>query len=111
MALSWDARLDPDEIKDYSMNWSDLLDGDSLASSTWSLSSKATGYGLEIDTSKPDSGEPFTSTATTVWLKINDPDNQATDLIANQPYFLENTVTTDGDRTYQRTVKLKMKEL
>lgn len=111
MALSWIAKFDPDEIKDYSADWEPLLDGDTLSSSSWTLPTEATTNGLEIDTSKPSSGEPFTDTSAIVWLKVSDPDNQASALIAGQPYLLENTVTTSGNRTYQRTFKLKIKEL
>ena len=111
MALFWEARFDPNEIKDYTANWSDLLDGDTITSSNWALPTLATSNGLEIDTSKPSSGEPFTALTATVWLKVNDPATEAEGLIENQPYWLENTVETSGTRTYQRSFKLKIKEL
>jgi len=53
MALTWPAIKDPDEVKDYSLDWSALLGAsDTITSSTWSIDE---GDGLTIDS---DSARP-----------------------------------------------------
>ncbi len=93
MALSWEAVKDPDEIKDYSLNWAALLavDSDTIVTSDWAV---VTGSGLTID-STSDS-----DTTTTVWLSGG---------TIGVTYELRNRVTTLGGRTYDQTVKLRCK--
>ncbi|WP_042777807.1 hypothetical protein [Sinorhizobium fredii] len=92
MALTWPAVKDPNIVKDYSLDWSDLLgSSDTITSSTWTI---ADGSGLTIDSSSN------TTTATTVWLSAG------TD-VTN--YSLLNRVVTAGGRTYDQTVRLKVR--
>ena len=59
MARSW-PRKDPNDVLDYSFDWSDRLDpGDSISSATISL---ATAAGLTINT------QSYDTTTATVWL-------------------------------------------
>ncbi|WP_042776620.1 hypothetical protein [Sinorhizobium fredii] len=92
MALTWPAVKDPNEVKDYSLDWSDLLGADTISSSTWTVSE---GSGLVVDSSSN------TTTATTVWLSAG------TD-VTN--YSLLNRVVTAGGRTYDQTVRLKVRD-
>lgn len=91
MALSWPAVKDPDEIKDYRLDWTDLLDGDTISSSMWSV---AAGTGLVID------GQSNTATSTLLWLSSG---------TLGETYDLLNRVVTAGGRTYDQTVKLKVR--
>lgn len=92
MSLKWDPK-DPDEVVDYQVDWSARLDeGDAIASSTWSVS---VGAGLVI------ASNTFSDTTTTVWLSAGD---------AGVNYTLLNRVTTSGGRTFDQSVKLRIKE-
>lgn len=91
MALSWTAPKDPDEVKDYGINWADLLVTDTISTSTWTLPA-----GITKDS------DSKTSTATTIWFSGG---------TAGEVYLIENKIVTAGGRTYDRTVKLKMKSL
>lgn len=91
MSLSWTAPKDPDEVKDYGIDWALLLDTDTISTSTWVL---------PIGITK-DSGTS-TTTSTTIWLSGG---------TAGESYSILNRITTAGGRTYDRTVKLKMKNL
>jgi hypothetical protein len=102
MAYKWSAKFDPDEVKDYVVNWSAILDGDVINGSTWEIPSEAVGLTKDSDT--------YNDTTTTIWLSVTSPDtNRAT--LAGNTYGLLNTITTIGGRTLQRTIKLGIKEL
>jgi len=90
MALSWPAPKDPDEVKDYGLNWAAVLVDDTIASSSWTIT---VGSGLTIDSSSYD------DTSTTVWLSSG----------TIGGYELLNRVTTAGGRTYDQTVKLRVR--
>lgn len=91
--LIWDAVKDPDEVKDYGINWLPTLVGndDTIASSTWTIVS---GSGLTIDSNS------YADTATTIWLS---------DGVVGTSYTLLNRVVTAGGRTYDQTVKLRVR--
>ncbi|MDX0965361.1 hypothetical protein GOL41_17340 [Sinorhizobium medicae] len=92
MALTWPAIKDPDEVKDYSLDWSALLRAsDTITSSTWTVGE---GDGLTIDS------DSATTTATTIWLSAG---------TAGTNYSLVNRVVTAGGRTYDQTVRLKVR--
>ncbi|MDX0438859.1 hypothetical protein GOD90_27330 [Sinorhizobium medicae] len=92
MALTWPATKDPDEVKDYNLDWSALLGAsDTITSSTWTVDE---GDGLTIDS---DSAK---TTATTIWLSAG---------TAGTNYSLLNRVVTAGGRTYDQTVRLKVR--
>ncbi len=91
MSLSWTAPKDPDEVKDYGLLWASLLGTDTINTSTWTVPA-----GITKDS------DSMTDTTTTVWLSGG---------TAGDSYFLLNRIMTAGGRTYDRTVKLKMKNL
>lgn len=95
----WPATKDPDEVKDFGLDWTDRLTegGDELASSEWSILSTVTVPPLVIQ-----DGTQFTSQIATVWL---------TGGLAETDYELLNRVTTLGGRTYDQTVLLRVRAL
>jgi hypothetical protein len=93
MALTWPAIKDPNEVKDYSLDWSALLGAsDTITSSTWTVDE---GSGLVIDS------DSHGTTEATIWLSAG------TD---GTNYALVNRVVTAGGRTYDQTVRLKVRE-
>ena len=88
MALEWDFK-DPDEVLDYRVDWSARLDGDTIASSTWEV---LAGLTKDSDTSGADD--------TTIWLSGG---------TLGDNYTLVNRVTTAGGRTFDQSVKLKVR--
>lgn len=96
MALSgkWDNK-DPDEIADYSLNWAGNATqpgrtlGDVIQTSTWIVP-----VGLVKNS------DSFTATTTTIWL------SGGTEGVT---YKLINRILTTGGRTWDQTVKLKVK--
>lgn len=91
MALRWPAVKDPDEIKDYVLDWSMLLGSDELVTSTWSVEE---GTGLVINSHTKD------EKTATVWLSGG---------TIGVDYELLNRVTTLGGRSYDQSVRLKVK--
>jgi hypothetical protein len=95
MAISWPAPKDPNDIKDYALDWSPKLpDGDILIGSEWFVVDET--QSLVIDSSS------FTDTLSTVWLSEGD-ESSAVEVL--------NRVTTQGGRQYDQTMKLKIKTL
>jgi len=92
----WDSPKDPDEVKDYRVDWVDGLDDDTIASSVWSIGSadEEAGHELVIDSST------YAASSTTVWLSGG---------TAGLTYRLLNRVATAGGRTLDQTVKLIVK--
>lgn len=88
MAEKW-PKKDPSDALDYRRDWTAELDGDPIASVTHSLSPDDND--LTIDS------ESFTDTHTTVWLSGG---------VAGTTYTIGILVTTDGNRTYERSVTL-----
>jgi hypothetical protein len=93
MALSWPAPKDPDEVKDYGINWAQLLGADTISTSAWSVT-PVDNLTIGVDSK--------TTNTTTVWLSGG---------TVGTSYQVQNRVVTTGGRTYDRTVKLKMKTL
>lgn len=76
---------DPQEDKDYTIDWSDdLATGETILTSEWSV-----GTGLTEDDDDRD------DTTTTVWVSGGTGGNE---------YLAVNTITTSGGRTLERTV-------
>lgn len=91
MSLTWPAPKDPNEVKDYRLDWSEFLGGeDTITGSTWT----ASGTGLTINE------DSFTDTATTVWLSAG---------TLGATYSLLNRVTTAGGRTYDQTARIRIR--
>jgi hypothetical protein len=83
----WEAVKDPDERKDYMVVWADLLAGDTISDSEWTVPASSE---LIIES------ESFTDDTTTIWLSGGKIGTHA----------LLNRVTTTGSRIYDQTVKL-----
>lgn len=81
------ATKDPDAVRDFPINWSDILDviGDTISTSTWSAD---TSSGLVVDS---DSNTTTTATAT-----VSGGDNGYTGELTNR-------IVTAGGKTYDRT--------
>jgi hypothetical protein len=91
-AAGWRAPdKDPVAILDYTIDWSDWLDTDTIKTSTWEADT-----GITIDAT---SG---TTTATTVWLSGG---------TAETKYEITNTITTLGGRTTRQSFTLWVKNL
>lgn len=76
----------PPEISDWSIDWSDRIGADTIATSVWSV-----GTGLTKTT------DSKTDTVTTVWLSGGTSGNR---------YRLVNTITTAGGRTLEEVMIL-----
>ena len=90
MALSFPNK-DPDEVLDYTLDWSKRLAGDIILSSMWIVDSP----GLVIDSNS------FTSSQTVVWLSAG---------VVDTSYLLTNHIVTQVARTMEQSVKIKIKQ-
>lgn len=80
---------DPGATLDYTMDWSEwLVEGDEIASAVWTVDD-----GLTVEL------ESNTTTMCTVWLSGG---------TVGEVYRAVNSVTTDGGRVDERTLKIKM---
>jgi hypothetical protein len=89
--LTPDRAKDPDEVRDYVINWVSRVGADPIITSVWAISN---GAGLTILSNS------YTVQTTTVWLSAG------TDGIT---YTLTNTITTQGGRVLQEAFKLRVK--
>ena len=88
--LTWPTK-DPNEVLDYKLDWTLRLEsGETIVTSTWTVASGD----VTIDSDSTGSG------ITTVWLSAG------TD---GTPCELLNRVVTSGGRTYDQTVKLRIR--
>lgn len=103
MGLKWDDK-DPNDVLDYSIDWSDYLAvGETVASVVHSISAvSGDASPLAIDTTKPDSGESVTASGSLVWLKNG---------TAGNIHYITAKITTSANRVWDRKVKLKIKDL
>lgn len=81
---------DPAATLDYGLDWSAWLEGDTIATSTWTIPA-----GL---TTADDSND---TTTTTVWLGGG---------IAGTTYRVTNQITTAGGRTDERTIRITVSD-
>lgn len=81
---------DPNAVLDYMVDWTEWLDGDTIATSTWTVPA---GITKDSDTD--------TDTTTTVWLSSGSLGNR---------YQLVNRITTAGGRTDDRSIFIDVKE-
>ena len=84
----YEVHIDPDEAVDCGFDWSRHLRGDPIATSSWAF---------PAGVSSNPAGN-FANERTTIW-----PDG----LTAGADYQLTNTVTTEGGRTYRRTLRVR----
>ncbi len=91
----WAEPLDPEETKDYELDWSSVLEpiSDTISSSSWTLEAKAATDGLS------SVQETNTSDTTVIWLTGGEVENL---------YRLTNEITTAGGRTLHRTILLEV---
>jgi len=81
---------DPDAVLDYQVDWSDWLPaGDTITASQWFSSDAA----LVVD------ADTFTGTTATVWISGGD---------NRKRYTVTNRITTDGGRTDDRTITIRI---
>lgn len=85
------AQKDPDAVLDYSLDWSAWLDGDTIVSSTWTISGPDTSLTIDEDSE--------TTTVTTVWLSAG---------TRTKSYNATNHITTASvpARQDDRTIRL-----
>ena len=81
---------DPDAVLDYTVDWEDWLNGDTIKTSVWALSSGIT----------EDSDSKTTLTAT-IWLSGGTVGNK---------YTVINEIVTNGGRTENRSIYIEVKE-
>ncbi len=86
---SWDK--DPAAELDYSIDWTAWLDGDTIATSEWTVPG---GLAKESDQE--------TTQVTTVWLSGGGP--------PGRHYLVKNRITTAAGRTDERTIEIVMAE-
>lgn len=91
MVMTWHTAKDPDEVKDYVVDWTERLAEDTIVTSTWIVPD---GIVKDSDTN--------TTTSTTIWLSGG---------TLGDTYELVNRVETAGGRTYDQTCKLKCRAL
>lgn len=91
MALSWPPK-DPDEVLDYQIDWSERLNGDTISTSTWTISGTDS---LLVEDSNEISGD-----LSIVWLSAG---------TLGKKYTLTNRITTAAGRTMDQSVNLRIK--
>jgi hypothetical protein len=85
--MTWPTK-DPDEVVDYSIDWTARLESDTIVASSWIVPSGIT-----------RNSDSFTPTSTTIWLQ------GGTDGAA---YSFVNRVITAGGRTFDQTEVLQI---
>jgi hypothetical protein len=90
MSLSWPSK-DPGEVLDYQIDWSALLDGDTIDASSFAVLSGS----VVVDSDSID------NVTTTVWLSGG---------TLNETCTIENTIETAVGRTFQQSVRLRIRE-
>jgi len=81
---------DPSARKDYTVDWSAFLDGDTISAVAWTVPLGLTNYATSA-----------TTTTATIWLSGG---------IANLDYEVVCQVTTAGGLIDQRTIKIQVRE-
>lgn len=88
--MTYSAIKDPQAELDYAIDWSDWLsDGDTIDSSTWSVSGQDSALLIDATTN--------TTTSATVWLSGG---------TVGKSYSVANRVVTSQGRTDDRTIKI-----
>lgn len=88
MALVWPNK-DPDEVLDYQLDWSERLGVDTISTSTWIVPE-----GITKDS------DSHADSATTIWLSGG---------TIGESYEFTNRIVTDGGRTMDQSVKIKIR--
>lgn len=104
-ALKWSGSKDPDEIEDFVVDWTArLAPGDTIASSSWPNPPS----GITINSTMfTNNGSLWNGTTTllnryytTIWLSSG---------VLGATYLFTNRIMTTGGRTYDQSIKLKVK--
>jgi hypothetical protein len=82
---------DPDATLDYAFDWSQWLGTDTISTSTWVV---------ESPLSIVPASETFDATSTRVFVTGGD---------LNGSYILSNRITTNGSRTDDRSIEIKIR--
>ena len=82
---------DPDAVLDYSIDWSAWLDGDTISTSSWAIDEGDASLVIDSDTKS--------TTATTVWLSGG---------TLGYEYLVRNRIVTNGGRTDDRSIAIKV---
>jgi hypothetical protein len=84
---------DPTDVKDYAIDWADVLSGesDTISTSSWGASDP---LGLTIAAVPPPS---ISGTKAIVWVSGG---------VTGAKHVLANTITTAGGRTHQRSITI-----
>lgn len=82
---------DPDAVKDYEIDWTAWLDGDTIATSLWLTDAPSVGIGTKT----------ASDTTTTVWISGG---------ILGTTVEVTNRITTAGGRTEDRTLTFTILE-
>lgn len=93
MTLAWDAK-DPNDVDSFQIDWSERLTSETISTSAWTIDP------ADGTTPLTQNSASNTTTRTTIWLSGGDED---------ETYELTNRITTTAGRTFDQTVKLKVK--
>lgn len=88
MALIWSSK-DPNEVKDYEIDWTTDLAGDTISTSTWTIGP---------DSALIKQSDSKNATTTIIWLSGG--------TLTTTYYELTNTIVTAAGRTLVQTVYL-----
>ena len=80
---------DPDEVLDYSVDWSKVLDSDTISASDWDIPAGLT-----------EGANSYTTTTATVWLSSG---------VDNADYICVNRVDTAGGRTLEASIMVQVR--
>lgn len=88
--MTFSAIKDPQSVLDYAVDWSTwLASGDTITSSSWSVSGPDSALVIDTDTND--------TTSATVWLSAG---------TLSKTYSVVNRVVTDQGRTDDRTIRI-----
>jgi len=90
MAEANEFTKDPNAVLDYTWDWSDWLDADTISSSS-----------TTVETGLTEDSESHTTTTVTVWLSGGTP---------GEDYEVTNRIVTAGGRTEDRTIVILVRE-
>ena len=106
MSFKWPDK-DPDDILDYSIDWSRFLDGDTLSTVTW--------FCDDADNVKQNFDTPTTIVNGLQHVSNSNSNTTATIQLslgtANTTYDLYCQVTTSGGLTAERKIRLRVREV
>jgi len=106
MSFRWPNK-DPDEILDYSMDWSRYLSGATISSATWYVNDSS---GTKTLLSPTGTVNTLRSTAQTISSDNKTATVYLADGTNNVQYLIYCQITDSSGNTAERTVKMKVRE-